>query len=99
MPVPSAIDPAEVEAASCAFSRSTCAHAHPAKLARAGIHCVRIGDISLSLVSRGDDDISLDPGLEAFRARSSSPEICLDVSWQSGLRARQQSIFDSQSLW
>jgi hypothetical protein len=99
MPVPSAIDPAEVEAVSCAFSRSTCAHAHPAKLARGGIHCVRIGDISLSLVSRGDDGISLDPGLEAFRARSSSPDICLDVSWQSGLRARQQPIFDSQSLW
>jgi hypothetical protein len=99
MPAPSAINSAEVTA-QLAFPHSTCGSGHylSGSIPRAS-HCVRIGDISLSLVARGSDDLLLDTGLEAFRIESASADICLDVCWQSDLRARQEPIFDSQALW
>ena len=94
MPNPSAITPAEITA----LPHSTCASGFhlPGSIPRAS-HCVRIGDISL--VARGSDDFLLDSGLEVFRIDNISPDICLDVVWQSSLRARQKPIFDSHALW
>jgi hypothetical protein len=97
MPTPNAINSAEVSA-QAAFPHSTCGSGFylSGSIPRAN-HCVRVGDISL--VARGGDDFLLDRGLEAFRIESTSPDICLDVVWQSGLQARQQPIFESQALW
>jgi hypothetical protein len=62
--------------------------------------CIRIGKVSIGLSASSEDDIRLDPELDAFRTGSTTCNIEVDVQWADHLpRPRGRKLFDSGSIW
>jgi len=60
----------------------------------------RIGGVSVHLVGQSDDDVSLVPSLEPFRAASPGSNINIQVEWMENLRPPAgRTLFDSGSVW
>src|SRR6267142_750198 len=62
--------------------------------------CIRIGKVSIGLSASSEDNIQLDPELNAFRIDSTTCDIEVDVEWADLLpKPRGKKLFDSGSIW
>jgi hypothetical protein len=62
--------------------------------------CIRIGKVSIGLSASSEDDIRLDPELDAFRTGSTNCDIEVKVQWADHLtRPSGRKVFDSGSIW
>jgi hypothetical protein len=60
----------------------------------------RVGGVSVEVVGRSSDDISLSPALELFRNQAPLSDIDLEVEWTEQLHTMAgQQLFDSGSAW
>src|ERR1700722_5358598 len=60
----------------------------------------RIGGVSVQLVGQSDDDVTLVPSLEPFRAANPGSNINIQVEWMENLRPPAgRTLFDSGSVW
>jgi hypothetical protein len=67
-----------------------------------GMHrcCIRIGKVSIGLSASSEDNIQLDPELNAFRIDSPPCDIEVKVQWADHLaRPSGRKVFDSGSIW
>ena len=65
-------------------------------------HCskFRIGGVSVRVAGQNNDDVTLVPSLEPFRAETLASDITIQVEWTRTLGpGTGQQLFDSGSLW
>ena len=62
--------------------------------------CIRIGKVSIGLSASSEDNIQLDPELDAFRTALTTCDIEVDVQWANYLpKPLGKMLFDSGSIW